>query len=402
MKDLLTCIFGEDYLNYYYDKEQGLRIEEEMLPTYSYNHSLWEEQYHELASQRNNNITQHQLGPVKKKAKKSLFNIKQTDKPRNSSDQDNTSPIKNNPLVQPTLEDNVVLKTKNISHKKVQCPINQSSVTHNLSLCKSTSGASRQQLANISLPRVQPISHIDIKVLNTPIFGTVTDPYKVALRPSKTALDWCNEMISNLRKANKLGDVTGVQFDTIGTFKLNDVNVLQKLCEFENLQKDLLSESQWLNLDDGLPDKDVQQLASVLWDNSPTKVVLKVSLGPNTRAIDVTSLSYLCGERYLDNMVIDVCLSKYMWECNECGLMQTLVLPSSVWAWEKSQYSFFKEQVKRTVDDCKSAITNIQQIIIPLYMPSHWGIVYISLQCGRIYFDDGMKFPVPKGLLIEL
>lgn len=407
-------MFGEDYLDYYYDKAQGLMIAEESIPTYRYDHSLWEVEYDEqlqITSQRYSDISQNQDGPIKKKARKSLFDTTQTNKPMSSNNnsrpkkrtkQDSTSTPKHNPSVLPSPKENSCTpQSEKSNQKKVHCPVNPSCSTHDLRLCKTTSGATRQQLANIVLPSIQPLCDKDITMINQPILGE-SDPYNLVVRPSKTALNWCDKMTSNLRKANIMGNITGVKFGNIGMLKLNDISVLHKFCELDDLRRDVLFESQWLNLDDGLPDKDVDELASALWDNEPSKVVLKVSLGPSTRAIDVTSLSCLCGERYLDNMVIDVCLTKYMWDSNEHAFIRTLVFPSSVWVWEKAQDDYFKEQLKISIDHSKSTITSIQQIIIPLYMPSHWGIVYISLQEGRIFFDDGMKYSVPNGLLTAL
>lgn len=479
----MLSMFGKDYLSYYYDKTQGSKVLEEMIPVYKYEHSLWEEEYNDkllVSSQRYKDISQNQAGPIKKKARKSLFDAhssirssnnhtipsstitsnKDTNtsssppkqdstqtklsskktlqfpvnsscssegpiykKPRTSlSDDESSTPNYNHssiPSSTMTSKHNNTSPSKKISsvsspqkqydgtqatplsHKKIQCPVNQLCSSHDPHLCKTVSGASRRQLANIVLPRIQPICHKDISVLHQPILGE-SDPYNLAIRPSQTALHMAKETISNVRKAKQIVKITGVKFENIGTFKLDDISALQKFCDVDDLRKDVLFEFQWLNLDDGLQDKDVDEIASALWDNTPSKVILKVSLGASTRAIDATSFSYICGERYLDNMVIDVCLTKYMWYSNESGFVQTLVLPSSVWDWESAQNDYLKQQMKICVDQSKSTITQIQQIIIPLHMPSHWGIIYINLQDEKLFFDDGMKYSIPNHILTAL
>jgi hypothetical protein len=57
--------------------------------------------------------------------------------------------------------------------------------------------------------------------------------------------------------------------------------------------------------------------------------------------------------------------------------------------------------MKMSLEHSKST-TTIEQIIIPVHMPSHWGIVYVNFQDGRVYFGDGMNRSISQGMLKAL
>ncbi|KAK3720030.1 hypothetical protein QZH41_005173 [Actinostola sp. cb2023] len=77
IEDLMEKMFGEDYLEYFYDKSTGTHVTEEMFPTYKYNHNTWEEEYDDYFQSdhiQSYFSTTKSVVPIKKRAKKSLFN----------------------------------------------------------------------------------------------------------------------------------------------------------------------------------------------------------------------------------------------------------------------------------------------------------------------------------------
>lgn len=41
----------------------------------------------------------------------------------------------------------------------------------------------------------------------------------------------------------------------------------------------------------------------------------------------------------------------------------------------------------------------MQQILLPVHIPNHWGLVFIDLLYKTLYFDNGLKYIVPSSLL---
>ncbi|KAK3754732.1 hypothetical protein QZH41_019373 [Actinostola sp. cb2023] len=460
MKDLMEKMFGEDYLEYFYDKSTGTHVTEEMFPTYKYNHNTWEEEYDDYFQSdhiQSYFSTTKSVVPIKKRAKKSLFNTSNDQKvhsaplhtstPRQGTSDSPPCPSNTVPSPIPTTVNNKPTKRASKSlfntsndqelhsaplhtstprqgtsdappcpsntvpspvptvNNKPQmfCPVSAQASTHDLRICHINAGASRKQLANVILPTVQPIGDKYITVVKKPDLNSVhlSDPYTMKSRPSKSSLGHCNKILTELRNSGKMANVVGITFGNIGTFPLEHISLLHRYCEIADLRRDVISEAQWLNFkfDGRVPIKNIEALSSVLWDNVPSKVVLKVSVGSSTILIDVTSLACLVGERYVDNMVIDICLFKYMHDINSTQGCLTLVLPTTLWVWEGSDKEYFKEKVNTYVENCTLDFSNISQIVIPVYMPSHWGIVYIDFKERKLYFDDGMKFRVPHHLL---
>ena len=42
-----------------------------------------------------------------------------------------------------------------------------------------------------------------------------------------------------------------------------------------------------------------------------------------------------------------------------------------------------------------SNIDDLQQILVPVYMPNHWGLISVDLAQKEVYFDDGLQSAVP-------
>lgn len=67
MKSLMEKMLGSDFLEYHFDKNFGVKIVEEMVPTFAYDHSKWEENYNTHIQVISQTEIESQKGPVKKK-----------------------------------------------------------------------------------------------------------------------------------------------------------------------------------------------------------------------------------------------------------------------------------------------------------------------------------------------
>ena len=41
-------------------------------------------------------------------------------------------------------------------------------------------------------------------------------------------------------------------------------------------------------------------------------------------------------------------------------------------------------------------INDMQQMLVPVYLPKHWGLIFIDLVNQELYFDDGLMVAVPR------
>ena len=58
--------------------------------------------------------------------------------------------------------------------------------------------------------------------------------------------------------------------------------------------------------------------------------------------------------------------------------------------------AFQQQQLRESVKELKN-VNDLYQILLPVYMPNHWGLIFIDLANKEMYFDDGMM-----GLLFPL
>ena len=40
-------------------------------------------------------------------------------------------------------------------------------------------------------------------------------------------------------------------------------------------------------------------------------------------------------------------------------------------------------------------VNDLQQILVPVYLPNHWGLLLVDLVNREMYFDDGLKSTAP-------
>lgn len=125
-------------------------------------------------------------------------------------------------------------------------------------------------------------------------------------------------------------------------------------------------------------------IKDVLWNKSTGETVLRAG----NKSIDVESFSNLVEERYLDNFIIDVCILRFLQDCQGS---KALYMPPETYTWLQTGNDQF---VYRKTSEVLSASNEneLDLIFCPLHVnQSHWGIVIIDLVGKRLMFDDGYK-----------
>ena len=117
------------------------------------------------------------------------------------------------------------------------------------------------------------------------------------------------------------------------------------------------------------------RLQEALWHHPGNSLILRFG----KKIIDVMSFSDLVEERYIYSFIIDISIGKYIEEARANGNNVTIYFPTEVYEWTKSSNATFK-QTKVTQET--SNFTNFdspRQILVPVHMPNHWGLVVVDL-----------------------
>ena len=120
------------------------------------------------------------------------------------------------------------------------------------------------------------------------------------------------------------------------------------------------------------------------------------------KCIDVTSFADLALERYIDNFVIDISIRKYLEEAWMIGNDNTLYFPCEVYDWLNAADITFKKKRLARVTSLLTNFNTLQQLIVPVHMPNHWGLMYIDLSSKEMYFDDGLRCVSPLSALLAI
>ena len=84
--------------------------------------------------------------------------------------------------------------------------------------------------------------------------------------------------------------------------------------------------------------------------------------------------------RYIDSFVLDISIAKFIEEARANGKDDTLYFPTEVYEWMRSRSKEFK-QAKLTKEISKlKNVLNLKQILLPVHMPNHWGLVCVDLE----------------------
>ena len=100
------------------------------------------------------------------------------------------------------------------------------------------------------------------------------------------------------------------------------------------------------------------------------------------------SFTLLALERYVDNMVIDISIEMFLQEAQKIDRQDTIYLPCELWQWLVCADSVLVERITPLLSKLNGQ--KLKQILVPVHMVNHWGLIYIHIE-GKMYFDDGLR-----------
>ena len=113
----------------------------------------------------------------------------------------------------------------------------------------------------------------------------------------------------------------------------------------------------------------------------------------------MSSFCDLAEERYIDSFIVDVCIRKYIKEVRTLGRHDTLYFPTGFFQWMEMDDRAFKYGQLAASAHQISIFEDLQEILVPVFMGNHWGLVYIDLANKHLHFDGGLHFVVPSTTL---
>ena len=261
------------------------------------------------------------------------------------------------------------------------------------SMAKATTRAEVAVLHSLIPPvSARPLAACDLNpVYDT--FLTLDDPFALNERPCESVVERAEDLLSDERKEGK--NPSGIDIKGMGRFSEDSLAVLRQFCTIADTNRKVSSEAHWLS-QVSCSSEDLVRIQDALWHQSASSIVLRFG----KKSIDVTSFSDLVEERYIDSFVLNISISKYLEEARENGQgYDTLYFPTECFEWLKSHNRQFKE---RQVTKITSRLPNsgdLQQILLPVHMLNHWGLIVIDLADMEMYFDDGLASVVPRTAL---
>lgn len=200
-------------------------VSEESIPTFKYNHDLWEAQYH----------TQNASLSPKKSSKRQLLKTRK------------------NPLGKKPADKPLVLKSKpDLFPGHVH-------VSRDLQVWSDPS-ATRLQLANLEIPMVAAIDKSDVWLQQMP-FNPV-DPFLMRERPSDSIVKHCQFLLNQSQAQDR--NRIGIFIKGYGVLDGNGVRVLKRFCEIAEMRKEVRNEEVWLAKDDGMSEEELSSIKSAL------------------------------------------------------------------------------------------------------------------------------------------
>ena len=116
------------------------------------------------------------------------------------------------------------------------------------------------------------------------------------------------------------------------------------------------------------------------------------------KATDPTSFSDLVEERYIDSFLVDTCSSKFLGDHTVNITNVTVYFPTDFYQWTNSDKNFQQLQLSARVEQLAN-ISDLQQILVAVYMPNHWGLLVIDVINQELHFDERLASVVPPNAL---
>ena len=229
----------------------------------------------------------------------------------------------------------------------------------------------------------------------SPLFGSRShfhDPCDLKERPCESLVTKAQALFESEKKAGR--NPSGVKITGIGQFSEEGLTILKQFCVIADTKHKVSSEANSL-AQLKCSSADLGRLQEALWHHPGNSVILRFG----KKSIDVISFSDLAEERYVDSFIVDISIGKYIDEARANGNNETLYFPTEVYEWMKSDNATFKQTKVSKETSRLTIFDNLKQILVPVHMPNHWGLVVVDLASMNIYFDDGLTSVVPPTVL---
>ena len=376
--DLFEQMFGGDFLKYKYDKDHGTKVDEELAASIlEYSHKHWEDRYETKDADTDVDPAKLCLPRSTVNSTNQCYAPKQWTASKRCLSQVSVSLMKC-----PSPKTVVVEDDNDAAEIQTESSILQEAMK------KATTRAEVAALYHL----IPPVSCKSSKL--NPVYDRIctSDPFCISERPCESDIQKARKLLRDERKAGK--NPSGIEIEVKGEFSENSLSVLQQFCTITATYHKVSSERNWLSGINCCPG-DLALLQDALWHHPASIPFLRYE----KKGIDPTSFADLVEERYIDSFIIDVCISKFLDESGGDGGNPTVYFPTDLFDWMTvSDRNFVKKQLANKTAKSNNG-NNLQQILVPVYMPNHWGLVYIDLLNTTLYFDDGLKLTVPSSVL---
>ena len=229
--------------------------------------------------------------------------------------------------------------------------------------------------------------HVQIEC-NNPTF---VDPFNLAQRPCESVVTRAEELLRDEQR--KVNHPSGVAIQSFGQFSEPGIRTLRWFCLVAETKCKVAAEARWLSMLKCTPGE-LTVLQDVLWQRPPTSTILRFE----SKSI-VISFRDLAEERYINSFIIDVSISKYIEESATLGREDTLYFPTEFFQWMQVGDRAFKLGKLKAGALQVAVLENLQQILVPVHMTNHWGLIYVNLSGELLCFDDGLTSVVPSTAL---
>ena len=420
MNDLLSNIFGDDYLHYEWDK--GLKrmiISPDSFPCYEHDYALWEETLpKEVTSSTclpaqpqscsSSDATNLAMSPGASSASSSLSNPSSspptspdantatgpaispvTCSPNSSASSPATSSVAgtaSSPATNPT---SCLVTSQTVDSKAASA----SSYFEVLRVC-AVSNSTRGEIASFNFPPVVQIANDNIQL----VFGPerLSNPLNLTVRPSECALTEGNRLIHGASGEDSDDEDLdiAVKFGHLGVFDWRAIDIWMKASKAASIKRRAQEEKTWLCSSNGaVTPSQIEEIRTLLFNSEPQQEVLRIG----DLIVDANDLSTLVGERYLTGFVIDAACLKYSEEAMSRGSC-SLYLPSSTQTWASSNsLRFLKSKLQPYVSGRN--LSGISWILTPIHVNgNHWGLLCLNMVQQQIFYDDGLKQNHPSNI----
>lgn len=439
--DLFEQMFGTDFLKYDYEKDHGGKVDDGLSSSLlEYCHEYWERHYSLDAGEPHDDNKHHCYPRANLNADDVLQLVqKQQSAPRHKNsdassakfdspvieaqgnpptaepmkpqgDEDESANIDTGTNQQPKEEQSPTLtytkRSNNAHSNSLNCRPSPKIVDSATVIIEDECNSKASQQTSLQVAIAKATTRAEVAALYTlipkiasrslsaqlkPVYGNppISDPFSIAERPCESDIQKANKIIHDERKAGR--NPSGVEIQGIGQFAENALPILQRFCAIADTYHRVSAEADWLSQMMCSPG-DLVQLQDALWHHPASQPILK----HGNKRLDTTSFSDLVEERYIDSFVIDICISKFLEESKESGNNFTVYFPTEFYDWMSSNDKQFQQhqlgerlKLLRNIDDLK-------QILVPVYMPSHWGLIFVDVANRMLYFDDGLNSNAPR------